>query len=214
LIVWDATTGQKLYIYQDQVGGLKSVAFSPDGRLLAVGNTGDLKDLSGAATILEAASGHVLRTLPSHPGWLWGLALNPDGTRLATVNFWDMGKVWDVSTGQVVISLQGPQQIQNSFSIASSPDGTLLATGTDTAVILWDARSGLPILSLSDLAGPVFNLTFSLDGKYLAATGWQDGTARVYVVRPEDLLALARSRVTRSLTTDECRKYLHVETCP
>jgi WD40 repeat protein len=174
-----------------------------------------LKDIIGAATILDAASGQVLRTLPGYPGWVWGLAFGPDGTRLATINFWETGKVWDVSTGKEVVSLQGPQQTQNSFSIAFSPDGTLLATGTDMAVILWDARSGLPLLSIPGLAGPVFSVAFSPAerGKYLAATTW-DGTVRIYVVRPQDLLALARSRVTRPLTTDECRKYLHVETCP
>ena len=37
---------------------------------------------------------------------------------------------------------------------------------------------------------------------------------RIHALRIEDLLALARSRVTRTLTEDECRKYLHVETCP
>lgn len=45
-------------------------------------------------------------------------------------------------------------------------------------------------------------------------SGSSDRTMRVHALRIEDLVALERSRLTRSLTTEECRKYLHVETCP
>ena len=37
---------------------------------------------------------------------------------------------------------------------------------------------------------------------------------RVYLLQIEDLLDLAQTRVIRSLTTDECQKYLHMERCP
>jgi hypothetical protein len=40
-----------------------------------------------------------------------------------------------------------------------------------------------------------------------------DEAVRVYALRLDDLLALAKARVTRSLTTAECRQYLHVEAC-
>ena len=40
------------------------------------------------------------------------------------------------------------------------------------------------------------------------------GLLHLYLLKIEDLMALARSRVTRSLTTEECQKYLHVEACP
>jgi len=36
----------------------------------------------------------------------------------------------------------------------------------------------------------------------------------VHVLPIEELIALARSRVTRSLTTNECQRYLHIEQCP
>jgi hypothetical protein len=36
----------------------------------------------------------------------------------------------------------------------------------------------------------------------------------VYLLKIEELIALAKSRVTRSLTTEEYQKYLHVEVCP
>jgi hypothetical protein len=37
---------------------------------------------------------------------------------------------------------------------------------------------------------------------------------RVYLLSIEELVALARSRLTRGLTDEECQQYLHVDTCP
>jgi len=46
------------------------------------------------------------------------------------------------------------------------------------------------------------------------ATACQDGTARIYAVPIEDLVAIAKSRVTRALTVEECLKFLHTAQCP
>jgi DNA-binding transcriptional MerR regulator len=55
-------------------------------------------------------------------------------------------------------------------------------------------------------------MSVSADGRLLATAG-DDGTIRVYTLRVEDLLELARHRLTRGLTAEECQKYLHRETC-
>jgi WD40 repeat protein/DNA-binding SARP family transcriptional activator/energy-coupling factor transporter ATP-binding protein EcfA2 len=211
LIVWDAQSGQRLFDYQDAIGGLKSVAFSPDGKLLAIGSTGEPVDTIGTATIVEVASGEILSTMPGHAGWVWGLAFSPDGERLATVDFRGVGRVWDVVTGEPLIELTGPP---SGFSVTYCSTGDRLATGSgDGTITLWDAESGLPQLSLGGQGDPVGSLACSPDGGYLAAAGF-DGTMRVYVVEPSRLLALARSRLTRSFTLEECRTYLHMEQCP
>jgi len=61
-------------------------------------------------------------------------------------------------------------------------------------------------LGLTDLA-------FSPDGTRLA-TSSNDGTVRVYVLPIDELIELARSRLTRTWTEDECRQYLHLSACP
>jgi len=211
LIVWDALNGEKLLTYQDEIGGLKSVAYSPDGKLLAVGNTGDFNNPVGDVKLLDATTGEVLRRLPAYPGWVWSLAFSPDLERFASVHFWGTGKVWDVSTGEELTSLDG---LTSGFSLAFSPDGKILATGGGEGIVhLWDAHSGVPLFPLTGPADPVFGLAFSPDGKYLALSSF-DGVARVYVIPPEDLLALVKARVTRSLTVEECQKYLHQSVCP
>jgi WD40 repeat protein len=211
LIVWDATAGQRLFDYREPIGGLKSVAFSPDGKLLVIGSTGEPENTIGTAIVLEVASGETLSTMPGHAGWVWDLAFSPDGKRLATVDFYGVGRIWDVSTGEPLGELTGPP---SGFSVAFCPEGTGPATGSgDGTITLWEAESGLPLLSLGGHREPVVGIACSPDGDYLATAGF-DGTTRVYVVAPDRLLALARSRLTRSFTLEECQTYLHLEQCP
>jgi len=56
-------------------------------------------------------------------------------------------------------------------------------------------------------------VAFNPDGSQLAV-GSLDGTDRIFLLRIEDLMTLARQRLTRSLTIEECQQYLHVDQCP
>lgn len=77
---------------------------------------------------------------------------------------------------------------------------------------LWDALTGKELLTLYAPDG-LMDVDFSPDGSQLAAAS-RDGTNRIYLLKLEDLMELARQRVTRSLTKEECQRYLHVATCP
>jgi hypothetical protein len=59
----------------------------------------------------------------------------------------------------------------------------------------------------------VYRVVWSSDARSLI-TASRDGTSRVYVVDLDDLIVLAHNRVTRTLTTEECQKFLHTEQCP
>jgi hypothetical protein len=62
-----------------------------------------------------------------------------------------------------------------------------------------------------------FEVEFTPDGtRVITATRDERGQqiVRTYLLRLEDIVALAKSRVTRSLTTEECQQYLHVDECP
>ena len=78
---------------------------------------------------------------------------------------------------------------------------------------LWDLATGQELVTFAGHTAMVNGLAFSPDGKRLASSSI-DGTTRVYAVDIDDLLALARSRLTRWLTAEECRQYLHQDECP
>ena len=89
-----------------------------------------------------------------------------------------------------------------------------LATASfDGFAKVWDVQTGQELMTLYGNTSNVFGVSFSPDGKHVATAGG-DGTARIYTLDTDELAKLARSRVTRALTTEECRRYFHLEQCP
>ena len=78
---------------------------------------------------------------------------------------------------------------------------------------VWDAVTGRELLTLHGHTKDVRSVAWSPDGKRLAI-GSAEGTSQIYAMDPHLLLALARSRVTRDLTPDECKRYFQSEKCP
>jgi WD domain, G-beta repeat/Tetratricopeptide repeat len=181
------------------------VTFSPDGVYLATAS------FDGTAKMWDIMSDQEVLTLTGHNAAVLGVAFSPDGTRLATTS-WQTAKVWDVTSGQEICTLTGHTDWVSS--VAFSPDGTRLATASqDKTARVWDAGSGREVLILRGHTDMVWSVAFSPDGTRLA-TASADKTVHVYTSKIEDLIALALTCITRSLTLEECRKYLHVEECP
>ena len=98
--------------------------------------------------------------------------------------------------------------------MAFNDDGSRLATSSgDNTVNVWDTRTGLLVLTLRNRSGLVRSISFSRDGKHLASVD-DDGWVRVYAMDINELLALARKRVTRPLTDEECKTYFPNQSCP
>jgi WD40 repeat protein len=89
-----------------------------------------------------------------------------------------------------------------------------LATGGDDGTAqVRDAASRQELLTLRGDNGSVRSVEWSPDGKRLASAG-TNGNVQIYLIDIQDLLKLARSRVTRDLAPDECQRYFQSETCP
>src|SRR5207249_9404440 len=97
---------------------VRSVAYSHDGKLLALG----LFDKT--AKIVDAATGGLLATLAGHTGGVNAVAFSPDGKMLATASLDQTVKFWDVSSRKELKTLAGHKN--SVLHLVFSPDGKTL----------------------------------------------------------------------------------------
>jgi WD40 repeat protein len=206
--IWDAKAGALIHEITGHQGLVLGVAFSPEGTHLTTSST------DATAKIWDVKTGELLFTLAGHDSGIRDIAYSPDGAIIATGSGDGTTILWDVATGSKMLTLIGHSS--GLQSLAFSPDGKLLATGSeDNTAKIWDIATGQEILTLPGSEGGVTGVGFSpSDGGAHLVVSSADGVVRLFLLRIEDLLSLAHSRVTRSFTTEECKKYLHLEQCP
>jgi WD40 repeat protein len=105
-------------------GALSSVAFSPNGKLIAAcGHRG----LKGFVRVWDVETGGIWITLLEQPGVIWTVAFSPDSSTIATAGNFQSIKLWDAATGQEKTSLDC--FTGGVFALAFSPDGRHLVAG-------------------------------------------------------------------------------------
>jgi WD40 repeat protein len=192
--LWEVASGSLVRTLSGHTGGVYSVAFSPDGRLLASGSCGQPLTQSpwcaqGEIKLWDVASGREVRTLTGHTSDVRSVAFSPDGRLLAsgscgqplTQSPWCAQgeiKLWDVASGREVRTLTG--HTSSVLSVAFSPDGRLLASGSrDKTIKLWEVATGSEVRSLKGHTSDVRSVAFRPDGRLLAS-GSDDETIKLW----------------------------------
>ncbi|MCP4416732.1 MAG: protein kinase, partial [Chloroflexi bacterium] len=208
--VWDAATGEQLMSLEGHHWwwNVLSASVSFDGnRIVTYGSEGKM-------IIWDSRTGEQLLTqMVSEYGGL-DVAFSPDGSRAATAVSDGTVLVWDLNAPEeerLLLTLSGHGSYVQS--VAFSANGRYLASASANQIRVWDAETGQPLFTLPGHTRVVLDIEFSPDGTRLVSAS-ADGTVRIFVLPIEELMTLARSRLTRSLTESECQRYLPTEVCP
>ena len=200
--------GHRVFVgHEPDAHAVQAVAFSPDGRTVAASTFNREDPATNHVSIWDWETGRIVRELDSVG--VSSMDYDGSGDRLALGFFDGTVQIRDASTGDIERSFDAGSV--TVMDIVFSPDGTMLATGGEDATIrLFDthAETGAQQLVLRGHGFLVSGLDFSPDGKQLVSAA-PDGVVRVWALDLDELIATAETELTRGLTDDECRQYLH-----
>jgi WD40 repeat protein len=188
--LWDAATGQVIRTFSGHNRTIRELAFSRDGKLLASSSA------DGTIKLWDASAGSMIRTLADHRANEGGqIAFSPDGKALASAGGGEPTvRIWNLATGQLdrtlrddaspaaniargpdgktLAGVERPAMARHRKPVLFSPDGKILASGTeDGTIMLRDASTGSLVRILRDHHNldPVTGLAFSPDGRIIAS---------------------------------------------
>ncbi len=159
--LWDVATGRRLWAFGSEPGGVYSLAFSPNGQLVAAGRV-EYTSVVDAQT----AEGKYVPAVKTY-----SVAFSPDGALLATAVHvapeeyepqMGIARILRVNGFNVLHTLTGHSN--HVYSVDFSPDGQLLlTTSLDGTARLWNVNDG-SVVRVIEGGGGVFG-KFSADGK-------------------------------------------------
>jgi len=190
LKLWDVKSGKELksLVHRDSPDidmATYSFIFSRDGKQIYAAN-GD-----GSISVWDVASGKEIRNWQAHPTLTLNLVISPDYRRLVSLG--DAVKVWDTNTWKEIATLSIPRTADSSYTpsaLAISHDGKLIAASyveldskhtTYLAIntIVWNAKTGEKLFTLSGHKFDIDGLIFTHDNHYLL-TGSIDWTIKFW----------------------------------
>ncbi len=210
IALWDTAKQQKSALLDTDSSVVWTLAFSPDGRLLASGGCEtpkiNLWDVQ-TQTLLGSFDGHPRLDGRVPDSGVSSVAFSPDGKTIASGSVIDSTiRLWDVANrAQIALLLQSDtHELEDINTVAFSPDGAILASASDDATIrLWDVHTQKRLGVINTDAGGVNSIAFSPDGKTLASLNGRgaataghkggDMALRLWNVRTRRQIAVAQN---------------------
>jgi len=171
--LWDLRNGKMLHAFRGDSSQVTGVAFSPNGKYLAVGGFEDR-----TFKLCDPRTGRVLNSirLSGKTANVTALGFSPKGQFFGVGTFDGEILLWSMRSGKKIKELKLKRNFYGSQSVTEfvfSPDETLLAGANDMRITIWDTGSWQEVQTVDAGAWAWKSLSFSPDGKALAA-----GTSR------------------------------------
>ncbi|GLB45212.1 putative anaphase-promoting complex subunit 4 WD40 domain [Lyophyllum shimeji] len=194
--IYDTKTGAKTCVLVDESAGkagdlyIRSVCFSPDGKLLATG--AEDKQIR----IWDIQKKRIRSVFDGHQQEIYSLDFSADGRLIVSGSGDKTARIWDMHDGSSkVLTINDPDSLNNDAgvtSVAISPNGQLVAAGSlDTVVRIWDVATAQLVERLRGHRDSVYSVAFTPDGKGLVS-GSLDKTLKYWDV--SGLVAGVKSR--------------------
>jgi len=163
--------GEELYSF-NQESRIRTVAFSPDGKILA--SEGEF----GTIKLWDVSSGTEIQSLLGHSIKISSLDFSPDGKILASGSWDKTIRLWNVSDGTPMTVFNQTWMIS---SVDFSPDGTMFVSSYKffTNIKVWNTTNWEELLTLKAHNSGINDLHFSPDSKLLATTS-SDNTTKIW----------------------------------
>lgn len=158
--LWKTASRHLTLVIGGNRGDVICVAFSPDGTHIASGSNHRI------VCIWHATSGELIRSFEGHTAWVYSLAYSKDGSRLLSSADNGEVKLWDSlnASQDCLLTLHTNRE---TYQVAISPDGSVIAYGYANDLRLYDIAS--TTYKALGLSNPVEASTFSPDGHYVAS---------------------------------------------
>ena len=181
-ILWNADAGEKASIFggskQGPKDGLTSVAFSPDGKLLAAGS------LDEHIYVWDVETGKLANKLAGHSKSVYSVTFTPDGKSLISGSLDRTIKSWDVAGAKESATFLGHEDFVLSVAVASA-SGDIVSGSKDRTVRVWDARTSNASIIIAGHTNSVISVAVQPSdeaGVMRVVSGSGDHSARMWSI--------------------------------
>jgi eukaryotic-like serine/threonine-protein kinase len=166
------TKGNRVLTYRAHPARVTSVAWSPDGKLLASASDDKL------VNICDSTTGTTRLIYRGHNAEVYTVAWSPNSKLIASAGADKTVQIWDAATGTTLFTYTGHSGAVNS--VAWSFDSTQIASASDDQTVqVWDVNAGTLIISYTGHTASVLSVAWSPDNTLIASGSW-DNTLQAF----------------------------------
>lgn len=165
---WQVANGTRQSRWPGQVKAPRAIAFSSDGKLLAIGNS------DGTLQIRQATGGATLHAIPAHQTAITSVAFSQDNRSLLTASDDRTATIWNVQQGTKLQTLLGHTFYVHS-AFWSADQHQAVTASWDKTVRVWQLDNDEIERTLDGIAGGVSSMSLTANDETILAGAWEDG---------------------------------------